>query len=282
MDNKQLRYLIERVRSQDYDRYLCTLFAPKRAQPAWFVLLAFNQEIVSISEVTTEEMTALIRFTWWREALDEMYGGQPVRQHPVALALNEVIHRYDLPRACFERLLEARLKDLEKVPFDTQEQFEAYLDDSAGALFQLMARCVDNTGEYADYCMALGRAWAMIGLLRSTLALAQHGRCLWPQDMLKQHGLNASQLFRLNDDMLFEAFSLFVKQLCEAVDNENKALIKMEKSSGAGLKVMRIFRWYLSVYLSKIKRLDHDLKTLPDKLHYIQLILLIKTRLMFL
>ena len=49
-----------------------------------------------------------IRLTWWREALDEIFAGQPVRSHPVVEALAQTIRRRDLPAAPFEAMIEAR------------------------------------------------------------------------------------------------------------------------------------------------------------------------------
>src|SRR5271155_1201163 len=79
------------VRRHDRDRYQTALFAPAARREALFALYAFNYEIARVRESVTERALGHIRLEWWRETVDAAYGGTPVRQHPVAEALAEVI-----------------------------------------------------------------------------------------------------------------------------------------------------------------------------------------------
>ena len=78
-----LTYCGNLVRQQDPDRFLLSLFVPAKVRPALWALYAFNYEIAKTREVVSETATGLIRLTWWREAIDEIYQGRPVRQHQV-------------------------------------------------------------------------------------------------------------------------------------------------------------------------------------------------------
>jgi len=152
------------VRDHDYDRYLCTLFAPARVREAWFTLFAFNHEIAVIAEMVSEEMIGLMRFAWWREALDKIYTGNPVHSHPVAEALAQVIHAHRLPRAPFDAMLAARTFDLQQEQFATFAELESYCRDTSAALLQLcsIAANMPVTPSLDD----LGIAWALIGMAR--------------------------------------------------------------------------------------------------------------------
>ena len=105
----ELADLDELVRRHDPDRWLASRFiADKQARADVIALYAFDHELSNIARMTKEPLMAEIRLTWWSEALDEVYGGRPVRRHPGALALAEVIARRKLPREQFDAMIEPR------------------------------------------------------------------------------------------------------------------------------------------------------------------------------
>jgi phytoene synthase len=101
--------LDEVVRRHDPDRWLATRFiADKAARADVIALYAFDHELSNIARMTKEPVMAEIRLTWWTEVLDEIYEGRPVRRHPVALALADIIARHKLPREPFDSMIEPR------------------------------------------------------------------------------------------------------------------------------------------------------------------------------
>jgi phytoene synthase len=155
------------VREHDHDRYLCTLFAPPMIREAWFALFAFNHEIASIAESVSEEMLGFMRFAWWREVLDEVYGGQPVRRHPVAQALAEVVATHHLSRPLFDAMLDAREASLGRDIADQPARWEAYFYATSSGLLRL---CAEAAGLMAGPALDdLGVAWAAAGTARATL-----------------------------------------------------------------------------------------------------------------
>ncbi len=160
-----MNYCANLVRTHDYDRYLCALFAPPAVRAAWCVLFAFNHEIASIAEIVSEEMIGYIRLAWWREALDEIYAGKPVRKHPVAEALAEVIHRYDLPRSEFDMLLQARAHDFQTEPFADMAALTEYCRNTSATLLRLCA--IVAKVPVSEALDELGTGWAFAGLARS-------------------------------------------------------------------------------------------------------------------
>jgi len=102
------------VRRVDPDRWLATRFvADPVARADLATLYAFDHELARASAVTSTPLLAEIRLTWWIEMLDEAYGGRPVRRHPVAQALADLIGRRGLPRSAIEPMIESRLAVLE-------------------------------------------------------------------------------------------------------------------------------------------------------------------------
>ncbi len=104
-----LEDLDDLVRRNDPDRWLASRFiTDAQARADVIALYAFDHEISKIAGTVKEPLMAEIRLTWWVEALDEIFEGRPVRRHPVALALAEVIDRCRLPREQFDAMIEPR------------------------------------------------------------------------------------------------------------------------------------------------------------------------------
>lgn len=103
-----LEDLDDLVRRHDPDRWLASRFiADPQARADVITLYAFDHELTKAAQVS-EPMLAEIRLTWWSEALDEIFEDRPVRRHPVALALADVIPRRKLPRELLEAMIEPR------------------------------------------------------------------------------------------------------------------------------------------------------------------------------
>jgi phytoene synthase len=153
------------IRAHDHDRYLCALFAPPAVRESWFALFAFNREIAAIKEVVSEEMIGFMRFAWWREALDEIYAGKPVRKHPVVEALAKTITLHSLERRLLDEMLDAREAYFaRKEAFADLEQWEGYFQATSSNLLRL---CAQAAGAQATIILDdVGIAWAAIGTAR--------------------------------------------------------------------------------------------------------------------
>lgn len=76
-----------RVARTDEDRWLSSRYAPRRERRALVALYALNVELARVRTVVSEPTLGAIRFQWWREALEEIEAGSPVRKHDVVQAL---------------------------------------------------------------------------------------------------------------------------------------------------------------------------------------------------
>ena len=81
----------KRVRRVDEDRWISSRFAPAKERRALIALYALAYELVRVRDAVSEETLGLIRFQWWREAIQEIAEGKPPRGHDVCLALAEEI-----------------------------------------------------------------------------------------------------------------------------------------------------------------------------------------------
>ena len=158
--------LDELIRRVDPDRWLTSRFIAGPAARADVVALyAYDHELARARRAASTPLLAEIRLTWWREALDEIFAGGPVRRHPVAEALAAAVRRHDLPRAPLEAMIDGQLGALEALTLDAAAAL-AWADAVEGSLARLVAKALDPTAEPGAIA-AGGRAWGLALLIRS-------------------------------------------------------------------------------------------------------------------
>ena len=138
-------------------RFACAMAAPVAARRVLFPLYAFNIEVARAPWVTQEAMIAEMRLQWWRDALEEIASGGPVRRHEVVTPLAEVLD----PEAArlLDRLVEARRWDIYRNPFEDETHLEHYLEDTAAMLMRAGVRALGGNDEgVTDYGFGTGLA----------------------------------------------------------------------------------------------------------------------------
>jgi phytoene synthase len=154
------------VRKADPDRWLASRFIGDAGRRAGVIALyAFDHELGRVRRVASNALLAEIRLTWWREALDEIFGGGPVRAHPVARALADVVAGHDLPRGPLEAMIDARIAALDKERLDLGEALR-WADGVGGSATILAARVLDPITPPEAVAPA-GRAWGLLLLRRA-------------------------------------------------------------------------------------------------------------------
>jgi phytoene synthase len=154
------------VRRVDPDRWFASRFiTDKGARARVIALYAFDHELARASAVTTNDLAAEIRLTWWREALAEIYAGGDLRRHPVAEALAAAVRAADLPREPFEAMIEARIQSLGRGRFEMKDAF-AWAEGAQGGLARLAARSLDPACDGAHAAPA-GTVWGLVLSRRS-------------------------------------------------------------------------------------------------------------------
>jgi phytoene synthase len=141
-----------------------------------------------------------MRLQWWRDALDRVFddaANVPVG-NPLLAGMAAAIHQYDLPRPVILGMIDAREKDLEDAPHEDLEALLAYAGATSGGVTELTLHALGAyegaSAEAQDVIRRtgaqLGAAWALIGLIRASDALAGEGRTFVPRRQLEQAGLS--------------------------------------------------------------------------------------------
>jgi len=193
-DSDALAYCAEQVRRYDNDRYLTALFAGGDLRDDLLVLYAFNLEIAKTREIVREPMMGRIRLQWWRDCIAEIYAGAE-RPHQVVQPLAAAIRRHALPRAHFDRLLDAREADMGADPPADLRALADYVDGTSAALGLLALAAVEGGTEAASAVRPIWVAWGLVGLLRAVPFHAAGHRAYLPQTLMTAQGMTAHDVF---------------------------------------------------------------------------------------
>ncbi|MGH7125420.1 MAG: phytoene/squalene synthase family protein [Stellaceae bacterium] len=210
--------LSDLVRRHDRDRFLTALFVPADRRGAVMALYAFNHEIAKTREVVTEPMLGRIRLQWWREAIAEAYAGGAIRAHEVMTPLAAAIREYNLSRAHFDAMIEARELDLADEPPASLAALEDYCAATSGRLQCLVLEVLETRDDAStEAAREIGVAYALVGLIRAVPFHARARRHYIPADVAAQVALDVGALFELRPSAALRAAVL---QLAERASEQ--------------------------------------------------------------
>jgi phytoene/squalene synthetase len=173
-------YCLAHVQKGDRDRYLALLFSPAQQRGELAAIAAFNLELArAISEIS-EPTLSLIRLQWWREAIEEIAGGAPVRRHPVAEALQAATRARRLSTVRMLAMIGAREEEIDFPGAPREAAFDARADSGPANLIRLSLQVAEIDPDAPALALAIGavgRAYALTGCARSVLIDAPIGAC---------------------------------------------------------------------------------------------------------
>jgi phytoene synthase len=175
------------VRAGDPDRWTASLYWPAAARRHAHALLAFNLQLAKIRDTVSEPMIGEIRLQWWRDAIETAKSGG----NPLAEALLDTISVFNLDTSRLVAAIEARSFDLYDDPMPSEDALEGYLRDTAGTIFDAIARVL-APGHLPPPCVDhAARAYALTGLLRALPWQIMKGQLFLPLDVLERFQLPA-------------------------------------------------------------------------------------------
>ncbi|CAN0334501.1 unnamed protein product [Ascophyllum nodosum] len=155
-------------------------------------------------------MPGRMRFQWWKDSLADIFAGDPPPQ-PVALALADIIKKEPglLTRRWFDRVLDARMVDLEQAQPETLVEMETYAENTASSLLYLSLEVagirVGSGPGTATLGHAAGHVGKAVGICTFLRALAQPSTargqevvdtCILPMDVMRKNTLRHTVLER--------------------------------------------------------------------------------------
>lgn len=235
------------ARKQDYERYMAAMFLPRRDRPKMWALLAFNQEIARTRDAVSEPMIGQIRLQWWREVLEAATGGGPVRAHEVVVPLTDAIRAGALSAASLSEMIEGRERDLDDSPIGSLDELMNYVDLTGGALMTATDDCGARSA-----MRALGRGWALTGLLRTAGPPAGRGVWFMPRDLLAAADAGPRDV---QDRRLSDGVRAATSELVRLARRE----LAMAVRTGAPADRLLTLKPVAETYLSRLEKSRYDL-----------------------
>jgi NADH dehydrogenase [ubiquinone] 1 alpha subcomplex assembly factor 6 len=184
--------LRDKLRSEDYARYLCSLYAVPHKRDALMALALLNAEIARIRDITAEPLVGEVRLTWWREAVDGLYAGT-CRKHDVLEALHNSHAPTHVPHALLDSMIEARIEDIYDSSPTTIAALKDYMGATSGQLQQAWVYVLCDDAPKAatlEAAKLVGLAWGLIGVVRAAGFHARQQRRFIPDDALTAAGVD--------------------------------------------------------------------------------------------
>ena len=187
-----------------------------------------------------------IRLQWWRDAVSGLGKGNML-DHPVVVALNDVIPRYQLDPAIFQQMIDTRARDLDPCPFETTAELLSYAEGTGGRVNSLIFTILGFTSAEGEAAARkTGSAYALSGIIRAIPHHAQQDLLLIPTDILASEGLAPDTAFMSGNE---DAFYRAVRQILEAAKQEQFAARKLMKSRPGAEKSAHRISALTSLYL---------------------------------
>ncbi|PIA13980.1 hypothetical protein COEREDRAFT_83039, partial [Coemansia reversa NRRL 1564] len=190
-----VEYCRQLVLKNDYDNYLVSLFSPKQAREAVWGVRALNVELVRVSEKTTSQAAAQMRYNYWDTTVKSLYSSSPT-QTPIGRVVYDAIQRFGISKTWLRRLVSEREKSQRRPKFMTVGDVEKYGERAYACLIHPHLEALGVRDMHADNAArAIGIATAIMNFTRSLPLLLSQGRSDLPLDIVERHKVNMDALY---------------------------------------------------------------------------------------
>ena len=173
--------------------HVVTFLLPKRLHQDFYNVYAFCRWADDLGDEIGDALESLRLLAWWRRELDAMYQGQV--QHPVFVALEGTVRKYDLPRQLFSDLITAFEQDQTVKRYHSWSEVFGYCRYSANPVGRLVLRLCGYADQERDRmsdstCTALQLA----NFWQDVTVDFQKDRVYLPLDLLAKYGYTVAKL----------------------------------------------------------------------------------------
>ena len=236
---------------------------PERLRPHVYALYAYCRVADDLADEVPDRQQSLALLDWWEQQLEDCYRGRC--RHPVLVALEDTVSRFEIPEQPFRDLLRAFRQDQWKCRYATHEEVLDYCRHSANPVGRLVlylgqmhdaerCRWSDSicTGlQLANFCQDVKRDY-------------HQGRIYLPQDSCRRHGYDEG-MFR--EGVCNESFRQLMREEVERAERYLRQGVPLVERAEPSLRVdIDLFiRGGLAI-LNRIRRQDYDVWSQRPKL----------------
>lgn len=206
------------------------------------ILYAFCREVDDVVDDCSDSGVAQTTLNWWRDQLDKVYDEKMQPEHPVCLAMRQIIKPFNLPKSEFLAIIDGMQMDLQPVRFADFESLSTYCYHVAGVVGRLIVRILGfSHPDTLIYAEKMGLALQLTNIIRDVGEDVRLGRIYLPMTDLDQFHVHEDQIFayqqtenftQLMDYQIARAITLY-KEAVESLPKEDKSKQKSGLIMGA-------------------------------------------------
>lgn len=235
--------------------HVVSFLLPKRLHQDFYNVYSFCRWADDLGDEIGNPQESLRLLAWWRGELQAMADG--CVSHPVFVALQDTVSRFDLPRILFDDLITAFEQDQTVTRYRNFDELFEYCRYSANPVGRLvLALCGYHDAERQALSDATCTALQLANHWQDITVDLLKDRVYLPVDVMERHGYSVESLLARRFDDRFKgamresvevARELFLKGLPLAGMVDRRLGIDLDLFSRGGLKV-----------LEKIERQDYN------------------------
>src|SRR6266853_3287074 len=133
----EAREYCRRLARSHYENFsVATWFLPERLRQHFFNIYAYCRISDDLGDEVGDPQASLEMLDQWQAELDACYAGTP--RHPVFVALEETVHKFEIPKQPFDDLLKAFRQDQTVTRYERFEDLLGYCRHSANPVGHLV------------------------------------------------------------------------------------------------------------------------------------------------
>lgn len=213
------------VRRSGSSFYTAMRILPQEKRRAMYAIYAFCREVDDIADEPGDLGDKLIRLGRWRGEIERLYGGRA--RHPIAVALEGPIERYDLRKEDFRAMIDGMEMDAHPtLRIADMPELILYCDRVAGAVGRLSNRVFGLDAVRSDSLAdSLGQALQLTNILRDIHEDIGRGRLYLPADLLRSYDIVADNLEDVVTHPAFNSACDMLAAIAENKFNESRAIL---------------------------------------------------------
>ena len=229
---------------------------PSQKREAMEAVYAFCRAVDDVVDQGPDPFSQKREMDLWRQELAACQGGFPT--HPVALALQPVISRYQIPLRHFESLVDGVEMDLTRRRYARFEELKIYcrhVASMAGLISIRIFGCRHPASE--RYAESLGIALQLTNILRDLKSDWQRDRIYLPSEEMDRFGISEEDLAQGRRSESFRRMMAFQCERARSFFKEAHCALK-ESGEQRILAPARIMGGVYEHLLGRIEELQYD------------------------
>jgi squalene synthase HpnC len=242
--------------AEQYTRWLAThhyenfhvvsFLLPKRLHQDFYNVYAFCRWADDLGDEIGDPVESLRLLAWWGKELEAMYAGAV--QHPVFVALEDTVHKHDLPIQLFSDLISAFEQDQRVTRYANWDELFAYCRCSANPVGRLVLRLCGYADPERDRMSdATCTALQLANFWQDVTGDFEKDRVYLPLDLLARHGCTVEDLAARKFTPAFQAAmreavemarKLFLEGLPLAATVDRRLAFDLELFSRGGMRIL--------------------------------------------